>query len=104
MRNIFLVLLSVITATTFAQKPDTLLYTQLKDYEGIYEYSDHATIKISAPPSGTVLIGILNQSPYTLKPGEKDIFYDGGHRRIGFFRDNKGLVKRLYFRGKTHLN
>ncbi len=93
MKNFLLILLVLYTASSFAQKTDTLAYSQLKDYEGVYEYSDHATIKIAAPTYGKVLIGILNQSQYALKPGEKDVFYDGGHRRIGFLRNNKGLVK-----------
>ncbi len=92
MKNLFLALLTFTAANTFAQKPDTLSYTQLKDYEGIYQYSNHATIKMAAPAGGKVLIAILNQSHYTLKPGDKDVFYDGGHRRIGFLRDSKGMV------------
>src|ERR1700759_2469415 len=92
MKNLFLALLTFTAANTFAQKPDTLSYAQLKDYEGIYQYSNHATIKMAAPAGGKGLIAILNQRHYTLKPGDKDVFYDGGHRRVGFFRDDKGMV------------
>jgi CubicO group peptidase (beta-lactamase class C family) len=92
MKTLFLALLILNAASTFAQKSDTLSYAQLKDYEGIYQYSNHTTIKMAAPASGKVLIAILNQSHYTLKPGDKDVFYDGGHRRVGFFRDSKGMV------------
>ena len=92
MKNLLPVLLIFAASNTFAQKPGALSYAQLKDYEGIYQYSNHATIKMAAPLDGKVLIAILNQSHYTLEPGEKDVFYDGGHRRIGFFRGNDGLV------------
>ena len=52
----FLVVLVFIATLSSAQQRYKVTYQQLKEYEGLYEYFNHATIKIAASPVDTILI------------------------------------------------
>jgi CubicO group peptidase (beta-lactamase class C family) len=72
-----------------AYKPD---YEQLKVYEGIYEFSNHATLSIAASPKDSLLYAIINKSNYPLTPFEKDIFLNMTKEKVQFFRDKSDQV------------
>jgi CubicO group peptidase (beta-lactamase class C family) len=67
-------------------------YQQLKEYEGLYEYRNNTTLKIAASPLDTVLLAIINESRYPLKPSDKDLFLNSGNEKIKFFRNDKKAI------------
>lgn len=74
----------------------TLTYSQLKDYEGVYEYSNNSTLKIAASPIDTILYAIINESKYKLSTVEKDLFLDATKSKIRFFRNTKNKIAGYY--------
>jgi CubicO group peptidase (beta-lactamase class C family) len=67
-------------------------YDQLKEYEGLYEYANSATMKIAASPVDTILYAIINESRYRLRPSEKDIFLNNGNEKVQFLRDKTNAI------------
>ena len=67
-------------------------YPQLKEYEGLYEYRNNTTLKIAASPIDTILLAIINESRYPLKPSDKDLFLNSGNEKILFFRNKKKAI------------
>ena len=87
MKRIVLVSISLFTSVfSFSQQKEKIFYKQLKEYEGIYEYSNPLKVSFAASPKDTALIAIINQSEYILKNESPDVFstkYD----TIRFLRD-----------------
>ena len=54
----------------------SMSYSQLKEYEGLFEYVNNSTLKIAASPKDTILYAIINESKYKLSPIERDLFMD----------------------------
>jgi CubicO group peptidase (beta-lactamase class C family) len=73
-----------------------LTYSQLKEYQGRYEYVNNATIKIAASPKDTILYAIINESKYKLTPAKKDLFLDMTKNEIQFFRNAKNQIAGYY--------
>jgi len=93
MKNIFFTALLIFTTTVLsAQKHYAITYDQLKEYEAVYEYFNHATIKIAASPVDTILYGIINQSSYALRPFDKDVFTNNLGQRTRFLRNNANVI------------
>ena len=69
MRNQYLMLvMHFFCISIFAQSDYQVSYQNLKDYQGLYQYSNNTTLKIAASPKDTILYAIINQSRYPLKP------------------------------------
>jgi len=71
--NLLLILLSA-SHFGFSQQPYKTTYEQLKEYEGLYEYTNQTTLKIAASPKDTSLYAIINESKYRLIPSDTDLF------------------------------
>ncbi|CAN5271488.1 hypothetical protein BH11BAC5_BH11BAC5_28480 [soil metagenome] len=72
---------------SFSQTQNKISYQQLKEYQGIYEYSNHLKVSFAASPKDTALVAIINQSEYVLKNESPDVFstkYD----TVNFLRDS----------------
>jgi CubicO group peptidase (beta-lactamase class C family) len=67
-------------------------YAQLKEYEGLYEYRNKATLKIAASPIDTVLLAIINESRYGFTALGRDSFLDAAKATVTFFRNKKNAV------------
>jgi len=67
-------------------------YEQLKAYEGLYEFSNHTTLKIAASPIDSTLYAIISQSRYKLKYKEKDVFLDNANSPVTFLRGKTGAI------------
>jgi hypothetical protein len=88
MRNTFLLLfLSFTSQFCFSQESYKVNYDQLKEYEGLYEYYNHTTLKMAASPKDTILYAILDKSRYSLTPIGKDLFLNMQKVKVQFFRD-----------------
>ncbi|MFY7938205.1 MAG: serine hydrolase domain-containing protein [Flavobacterium sp.] len=74
----------------------TLTYSQLKEYEGLFEYINNSTLKIAASPKDTVLYAIINESKYSLTPFDKDVFMTMSKDKVIFFRNSKNKVAGYY--------
>jgi CubicO group peptidase (beta-lactamase class C family) len=83
----------ILTITTvFAQKKYGITYDQLKEYEGVYNYINHETLKIAASPKDTILYAVINQSMYPLRPSAKDVFLNSGNQEIRFLHNNSNAI------------
>jgi CubicO group peptidase (beta-lactamase class C family) len=99
-------LLAVLVLTTFysyAQQKFNVTYKQLKEYEGLYEYLNKTTLKIAASPKDTILYAIINESKYTLRSVEKDVFFDMAKNTIRFFRNKQNQIAG-YYKGEDTFN
>lgn len=67
-------------------------HKKLKTYEGLYQYINHTTLKIAAPPNDTILYAIVNQSRYALRHKGKDVFLNNANDSVKFLRDRAGAV------------
>jgi len=103
MRNRYLILvMHFFCVSIFAQSDYQVSYENLKDYQGLYQYSNNTTLKIAASPKDTLLYAIINQSRYRLKPFAKDIFVNGSNEKIVFDRNSSGLVAGYTVSGQSY--
>lgn len=87
MKKYHLPLLFLLTIyTTYSQQKFKTTYEQLKEYEGIYEYTNKGTLKIAASPKDTLLYAIINESRYKLTPSEKNVFLNMSKEKVTFVR------------------
>ena len=86
-KTFFLLILSLISQFGFSQQTYKVNYDQLKEFEGLYEYINHTTLKIAASPVDTLLYAIIDKSKYPLYPSDKDLFLNRQKDKIRFFRD-----------------
>ena len=63
-----ILILSQTACFCYAQQAYKITTGQLKEFEGLYEYLDHTTLKIAASPKDTMLYAIINESRYRLAP------------------------------------
>ena len=95
MKSLFVsFVLTFTTVTLYGQQSFKLTYQQLKQYEGVYEYVNHTTLRMAASPKDTILYAIINQSRYALKPSVKDLFFNAAHQPIKFLRNGSNLPVR----------
>ena len=87
MRQQLFMMLFCITHCCFGQQPYKTTYNQLKEYEGLYEYTNHSTLKIAASPADTCLYAILNESRYKLTAFDKDLFLNMSKEKVLFIRN-----------------
>jgi CubicO group peptidase (beta-lactamase class C family) len=91
-KTFFSILCILTCIPAFAQEPFKVAYEDLKPYEGLYEYSNHTTLKIAASPADTLLYAIINKSRYALRPKARDVFLDATNNPVTFLRDRSGGV------------
>lgn len=101
-----LILLLGLAMQTFAQEGNivlpknskklTLTYSQLKEYEGLFEYINNSTLKIAASPKDTILFAFINESKYSLTPFGKDVFMTMSKDKVIFFRNSKNKIAGYY--------
>lgn len=93
MKNIFSTFILITTSVfVFAQQPYKTTYNELKEFEGIYEYINHTTLKIAVSPKDTILYAIVNQSRYPLKPASMDVFLNTYKVPVEFLRDKSNTI------------
>ncbi len=85
----------------YSQQKFKITYEQLKEYEGIYEYENNTTLQIAASPKDTILYAIINESKYSLRPQEKDIFLNMSKEKVTFIRNNTAAITGYTSDGKT---
>jgi len=85
----------------YSQQRFKITYEQLKEYEGIYEYQNNATLQIAASPKDTILYAIINESKYALKPSEKDIFLNMSKEKVTFLRNSTSAITGYTSQEKT---
>lgn len=88
MRKIyFLITLFFTSLVCFSQQKYKVTYSQLKEFEGVYQYVNHTSLKMAASPKDTILYAIIHQSKYALIPSGKDLFLNPAKQNIQFLRD-----------------
>ena len=78
--------------TVYAQSKYKTTYEELKQYEGIYEFTNHTTLKIAASPKDTILYAIINKSRYPLMPFADNVFLNTTKDKVQFYRNNKNTM------------
>ena len=84
---LFLCSLLIASQGIFSQGAFQVSYEQLKEYEGLYEYLNHSTLKIAASPKDTLLYAVINESRYKLVPVGRDEFLDMSKNKVLFVRN-----------------
>ncbi|HTG55020.1 MAG TPA: serine hydrolase [Niabella sp.] len=103
MRKILLLLMLFTSQFSFSQQQYKVTYEQLKEFEGLYEYSNHTTLKIAASPKDNMLYAIINESRYALTSFAKDVIHNSTKNKVTFFRNKLGKVN-AYSVGKDTFN
>src|SRR4051812_35925412 len=80
------------SACCIAQQRYAVTYEQLKTFEGLYEYTNHSTLKIAASPKDTILYAIIDESRYKLIPSAADQFLNASDDKVQFFRNSSNAV------------
>src|SRR5690348_25495 len=91
-RFILLIALIVSFLSALSQNQYPVTYQQLKEFEGLYEYSNHTTLRMAASTKDTTLYAIINESRYALKSFAKNIFQNSTKDKVTFFRNKAGKV------------
>ena len=90
------VLMSVLVYCTnangFGQSVYKVSYTDLKAYEGTYQYENHKTLQMAASPVDTMLYAMIGTSMYKLRPYSKDVFLNGGNNQVQFIWDSCNII------------
>jgi len=93
MRKIYFLLILLFTSQlSFSQQLYKLTYEQLKEFEGLFEYTNHTTLKIAASPKDTLLYAVINESRYKLVPSGKDLFLDMTNNKVQFVRNKSNAI------------
>jgi CubicO group peptidase (beta-lactamase class C family) len=93
MKKTYLILiLSLTSQFGFSQQNYKVSYDQLKEFEGLYEYINHTTLKIAASPIDTLLYAIIDKSRYPLTPFDKDVFLNRQKDKVLFFRSKSNAI------------
>jgi CubicO group peptidase (beta-lactamase class C family) len=100
MQKIYLLfILSLTTFLCFSQQTYKVGYEQLKEFEGLYEYTNNSTLKIAVSPKDTLLYAVINESKYKLTPSGNDLFLNMSNESVQFIR-NKVKAITGYISGK----
>lgn len=85
-------LILFLSVATLAQSTYKTTYQQLKEYEGVYEFINHTTLKIAASPKDNILYAIINKSNYPLTPFTQDVFLNVAKEKILFYRNADNTI------------
>jgi len=92
-KTYLLIILSLlISQFCFSQQKYKVNFEQLKEFEGLYEYYNHTTLKMAASPKDTILYAILDKSRYPLTPTGKDLFLNMQKVKVQFFRNKLNSI------------
>jgi CubicO group peptidase (beta-lactamase class C family) len=83
-----LALFLLIALTGYSQQSYKINYQQLKEFEGVYAYVNHTTLKIAASPKDTLLYAIIGESKYPLAPAAQDMFLNTSKSKVQFYRNS----------------
>ena len=84
---LLLVLFSgLISPRSFSQDNYKISYSELKEYEGKYEYIGNGTLETAASPKDLNLYAIIDGAKYPLTPARKDVFLNPGKQEVEFIR------------------
>lgn len=97
----FLFILSLESRNIFSQQPYKVSYEQLKEFEGLYQYSNNTTLKMAASPKDTFLYAIIDESRYKLPASGKDEFVNMSNEKVKFFRDQSNQVSGYVYNNDT---
>lgn len=89
---LFVDLLLLLALVSHAQTPSWRSYTKLREFEGLYEYVNRATLKMAASPRDSLLYAIIAGSRYPLYPIEVDLFLNQNKDTVRFQRTSQGKV------------
>lgn len=92
LRTLLCVLLVLWTGCISGQSGYRPSYRELKSYEGLYEFVNHATLKIAASPKDTVLYAVIGKSNYPLISLAKDVFLNVAKDKIVFYRSKDDRI------------
>jgi CubicO group peptidase (beta-lactamase class C family) len=103
MKNIFLIFFLAVSAAVSSAQQANYRYTfqQLREFEGIYQYVNHTTLKMAASPNEIVLYAIVNQTRYALKAIGRDSFLTNANQSINFLRGNSHQITGYAYKGET---
>lgn len=102
MKKLHLLILCLATSLAgIAQQPYPVTYQQLKEFQGVYEYTNNTTLTLAASPKDTLLYAVIGESKYPLTPDEQDLFLDGTKNKVQFFRDKARRVTGYSVRNDT---
>jgi CubicO group peptidase (beta-lactamase class C family) len=76
-----------ITVNGNAQIAYKVSYSDLKTYQGGYQYENHKTLQMVASPVDTMLYAMIGTSMYKLRPFSKDVFLNAGNNKVLFVRE-----------------
>jgi hypothetical protein len=79
-------------AVCFGQANSQIVYQDLKEYEGSYEYFNNTRLQLAASPRDNVLYAVINEVRYLLKTVGKDSFLDGQNSKILFERNQANQI------------
>jgi CubicO group peptidase (beta-lactamase class C family) len=103
-KTILLLILPLLIAQfCFSQQKYKVNYEQLKEFEGLYEYYNHTTLKLAASPKDTILYAIFDKSRYPLTPSGKDLFLNMQKVNVQFIRNQSNTIT-SYINGKDTFN
>ncbi len=101
-KNLILGILIGLINAVFAQEGNLILtpsltkyspsFNQLKEYQGVYEYLNHGTLKVAVSPRDTSIMVIINESRYKLTPVAKDMFLDMTKDSIEIVRNKQSKI------------
>jgi len=91
-RVIAIITVFILTGISLRAVAQKMGYEQLKAYEGLYEYTNHSTLKIAASPVDTALYAIINKSRYKLRHKDGDVFLNNANTPVIFLRGKAGMV------------
>jgi CubicO group peptidase (beta-lactamase class C family) len=91
---LFIIAFSVcIYSHSYAQKNIITALSELKQFEGKFEYSNPDTIVFAASDFDTILYAIIDDAKYPMTHFNKDTFADPSKTPFVFLRDENGKVK-----------
>lgn len=88
----FIALFLLLSLSGFAQSTYKTTYQELKEYEGIYQFTNHTILKIAASPKDNVLYAIIHKSNYPLTPFSRDTFLNLSKDKIVFYRNSNNMI------------
>lgn len=88
----FIALFLLLSLSGIAQSTYKTTYQELKEYEGIYQFTNHTTLKIAASPKDNILYAIIHKSNYPLTPFSRDTFLNLSKDKIVFYRNGNNMI------------
>ncbi|WP_276482374.1 serine hydrolase domain-containing protein [Paraflavitalea pollutisoli] len=101
MKKLQLMLLLLAGSGALTAQQPAASYKQLKEFQGLYEYTNNSTLKIAASPKDNLLYAVIGESKYPLRHAEQDLFLDGTNNKVQFYRNKENLITGYSVRNDT---